>query len=518
MKENRFTLWLLSFIILLAIIGVFARIMTSLSHNEHMYIVAGIFVADNQVLYKDFGFVQTPYLPLLYGALFKWFNVKAYYLLLGKFISFFSVCLSALTLLLLTRRISREITHCLSVVALFLLNITIVDSAAEVSNYILPLTLSLVSFYIFSISLTKNPSNWFGMMVSGFLLAIATGLKLTYASVIIPYLTISVVDPLISINSTRTVKKNIVYVFLPLVAGFIVGLLPVLFLLSDVEAFVFNNLGYHTLNTQWRRITEYTGTMSLTSKINYARLIFFQADNLLLLFTIILGPLLSVNNRQMMQRIKGMRSTSAVLAFLLVLTAVATAIAPTPSFYQYFATPISFLFLLLIYSFSAISSDRPALYGRFLFMLVLFSAAYSVPLRLRQAVDLTQRNGWSGLRVHDTAMEIEAVLTENGMRNGRKIATLSPLFVIDSTFSTYSELSTGPFLYRIGDLISAEQRNHFVVSSPNTINDLLHSDPPAAILVGFEKELDDPLIAYALNNNYKKVTIAGFNGDFYVQP
>ena len=39
-----------------------------------------------------------------------------------------------------------------------------------------------------------------------------------------------------------------------------------------------------------------------------------------------------------------------------------------------------------------------------------------------------------------------------------KIATLSPLYAIEANLPIYHELATGPFLYRVGDLLRPEQR------------------------------------------------------------
>jgi hypothetical protein len=107
---------------------------------------------------------------------------------------------------------------------------------------------------------------------------------------------------------------------------------------------------------------------------------------------------------------------------------------------------------------------------------------------------------------------------DNGISTDCKIATLSPLFVIESNLPIYSELSTGPFLYRVGDLLTPEQRNRFVGTSPKSIGYLFAEDPPAAILIGFEGALDKPLVEYAIIHNYKKIDVIGFGGELYVRP
>ena len=121
-------------ILLFTLTKVFFKIMTSLDHNEHMYITASILTAQNNILYKDFAYVQMPYLPLLYGSLFKSLNITSYYLLAGKFISFLSLCFSTVLVLIQGKQVLKDINLSLSIVILFLLNPSITDLSTEVSR------------------------------------------------------------------------------------------------------------------------------------------------------------------------------------------------------------------------------------------------------------------------------------------------------------------------------------------------------------------------------------------------
>ena len=518
MKNNKFILWFLILIVLFGIVGAFAKIMSGFNHNEHMYIAAGVFVAQNKEIYKDFAYLQTPYLPLLYGNLYRFLGITSYYLLIGKLISFTFLSISSMVLFLLARRVLNDIVLSLSVVALFLLNMSIVGPATEVSNYIMPIAFSLASFYVFTISFVENQIKPFGIALAGVFLAISIGAKLTYAAMIIPFIATILFYPLVSEHSAITARKNIVYALFLFIAGIGIGLLPMFFFMSDIQSFIFNNLGYHIVNTQWRHITGFSGPMSLSSKLFYAREIYFNADNLILLLGILLGLGFSIWNPQTIRWSIKKIPIGAFLAFLLVLIAVPTALVPTPSFCQYFAMPVSFLFLLLLYSCASKSVEISTLHRILLLILVSMSVTYTGPLLIKPIVGLTHRNGWTGLMVHDASMNVRNALIDNGLGTDGKIATLSPLFVIESNLNIYPELSTGPFLYRVGDLLTAEQRNRFVGTSPKSIGELFTEDPPVAILVGYEGILDQPLVEYAIANDYKKVDVAGISGEFYIRP
>jgi hypothetical protein len=247
--------------------------MTTINHNEEKYIAASVLVTQNKTIYKDFGFDETPYLPILYSNLYKMLKIGSYYLLIVKLISFLSLCLAAMTLFFITRHVSNSIASSLSIVALFLLNMNIVGPAAQVSNYIIPLTLSLGSFYLFEISFDTNETKPFGIAIAGLLLAIAVGIRLMYATVIIPFAGVILFHLIKNKHSSIAAKRIITHVLLPFTIGVIVGLLPMLFFLSDFQSFYFNNLGFHFINGYWSQINGFSH-ISLLSKLSYIMDIF----------------------------------------------------------------------------------------------------------------------------------------------------------------------------------------------------------------------------------------------------
>jgi hypothetical protein len=484
-----------------------------------MYAAASVLVAKGQTLYQDFSYLQTPYLPLLYGGIFKMCGITSFYLLTGKLISFLFLCISLITVFLIARRVlASDIIISLSVVTLFLLNRSIVDPASEVSNYIMPLACSMLGFYIFVVSV-EDKIKPFRIALAGVIAAIAIGAKLTYASLVIPFIAIIVFHPLSEHSVAVNAKKRMTYVFFPFVAGLAIGLVPtIVFFMLDPKLFVFNNLGYHQVNAQWRQITGYEGPMSLYSKLAYAHQLFFKPDNLIIILGIMLGLGFSINRIQRIRYAFKHISVGASLVLLLVLIAIPTALAPTPSFPQYFAMPVSFLLLLLIYAIASNSLERPTLYRKLLLIQVLLTLACNGPFLLTSMSRLTYRDGWSGVYVHDVSMSIKNIVADRTTVVNHRIATLSPLFVIEANLPIYSELSTGPFLYRVGDLLNPEDRNHYVGTSPKSIADLFGKEAPVAVLVGFERELDRPLVEYAVNNSYVEVHVPEFGGKLYIRP
>jgi hypothetical protein len=117
---------------------------------------------------------------------------------------------------------------------------------------------------------------------------------------------------------------------------------------------------------------------------------------------------------------------------------------------------------------------------------------------------------WVGVSIHRISEKIRENIGEIG--NDGKVATLSPLFAVEAGLPIYKELATGPFLYRVGDLIPEDKMALTPGTSPERLHDLFEKDPPGAIFVGFEDYLDLPFIEYAEKNNYIKVE-EDFNKD-----
>jgi hypothetical protein len=85
----------------------------------------------------------------------------------------------------------------------------------------------------------------------------------------------------------------------------------------------------------------------------------------------------------------------------------------------------------------------------------------------------------------------------------------------------YDEFATGPFLYRVGDLLSVEERELYVGTSASTVGALLSGRPPAAILVGkYPGGLDEPIEEFAFTHEYQRVNLEHLPSDMrlYIAP
>jgi 4-amino-4-deoxy-L-arabinose transferase-like glycosyltransferase len=282
MRKNIVILIAIVPVFLFALLGAFARIMLMFDHNEHMYLAAALLSRQGNAQYRDFAYLQMPYLPLIYRAVYTVFQVHSSYLLVGKIASFMFTALSALAIFFIAWRTLRDLVSGLASATLFLMNITILGPAAEVSNYIAPVAFSLVSCALFLWALDRERPRTFGCVLAGIMLALAIGTKLTYATAALPFFAVA-------LFSTRVRR-----IFLPFALGLALGLLPIVLYLADFDRFLFNNLTYHAINTQWRLQTGHNEPMTLAAKLPDVRDLFLRFDTLLVLAASALGALLAI--------------------------------------------------------------------------------------------------------------------------------------------------------------------------------------------------------------------------------
>ena len=91
---------------------------------------------------------------------------------------------------------------------------------------------------------------------------------------------------------------------------------------------------------------------------------------------------------------------------------------------------------------------------------------------------------------------------------GGKILTLAPIYSLETDNKIYEEFATGPFAYRVGHLLSSDQRKKYHIISDEELFAFLEAEKPKGILVGFEGYLENALIDYAQSNNYKKIILS----------
>ena len=65
---------------------------------------------------------------------------------------------------------------------------------------------------------------------------------------------------------------------------------------------------------------------------------------------------------------------------------------------------------------------------------------------------------------------------------------MGPLYALEGGCSIYNELSAGPFVYRVADLLSESDRKKIKAVGLSTVNQLFENEPPSAVVLCVDTE------------------------------
>ncbi|MFX0133345.1 MAG: hypothetical protein ACFFDN_06865 [Candidatus Hodarchaeota archaeon] len=500
MNTNKLNYLIVVIIFIFLLAGIFSYMMIEPHwYDENMYISAGVLI-QNYSLYKDFAFLQMPYLPFIYGIIYK-LTGTTYYLLTAELINFFFMIISCLLILLISYKLTENLFISLGSMLLFILNQIVIYIMGYSANTILPIAFSLLGFYLYIISVSTISVKRLGIFFSGMAIALAIGTKLYYAALIPPFFIISLLYP-----KSLAFKKRIIKNLIPLSIGVLIGLLPVFYyFITDAAIFLFNNFDYHILNTVYRELEGHTMTMSLISKIHYGKRILRYPSNISLLIGILfLFMTLSTEKQNIKNNLLRFIQMENLLLVLIILLTIIAAFTPTPLWLHYFALPFPYVIILLSSWYRHLETLNKKLTNLMILCLIIASFLSSGEKLFDRLNQTFYANQWTSLKVHQIAKEIKSYIGK--IDKNQKIATLYPLYALEGGLPIYKELSTGHFIFRLGELIPEDiVYKYCYVSSPN-IYELLEKDPPKAILV--ETGKDDSykdFIKFAEEKNYEKI-------------
>ncbi len=488
----------------LLFVAVFSRIMTEeLDHDEHMYISAGALMAQGERLYTDFAYLQMPYMPCVYAAAFK-LTGTTHYLLTGRLVKVCIITVSCLLLFGVSMMLNGSKLFSFLAVLLFCLNEIMYFTMARARNHDLPLCLVLLAFLLHTASDRKSGVSSRLLFFSGLSVGFTIGVKLTYALIPFPFIAVGLMFP-----AELTFRERIRMAVAPFIAGVALALLPVLYFMmkSGVTVFMFNNLGYHHYNTLWRGLWGYQSTMTLSAKLLFSVRMLALPGNLILTALLIYLAFLFAKQLRAGAKPFSRNMFSAITTTALLLgIGLVSALLPTPSQNGYFAMPVTAAILLLIGLFSGLKDNRQLFLRCMVVALCVMSLIGGLRL-FRDSTNAVHPGRWTGNSVHAVAQNIKTAMPE--ITEDPVVATLSPLFALESGLPVYRELSTGSFMYRIAGLLTDSQQQLFHAVSETSLSTLLDARPPSVIVTGWEGTLDNAFTDYANLHGYTQI-----NGDF----
>ena len=472
-----------------------------LSHDEHQFVAGGWLLGKYGMLpYRDFPFHHLPNLLFFYAALGQLSDAPLWNARV------LSVAFAAATFTLIFQYAWRRErgaggwTMGGVAICLLLFSPLFEYTSGRAWNHALPTLLSMAAL-VAHVRAAGQPFRVRGWVWSGMLLGLAVGARATYVLAAVPFLVYAIY------SQPRGFRLQPAVAF---VVGLAIGLLPsgVLFGIAPRQ-FVYGNLTYQLLNTQYRQALGTTGGMDLAGKLAYLQEEVFSDPAQSLLFGSFLVVLAAAARRSRRSPLAGAREfwlASGVAVFLGL-----SAFVPTPSWVQYFYAPVPFVaFGLAIYLVEVGPGLRVGKLIAGLLVVGMVMLRMEAVRSLRQIFD---PQAWVPAQVHRLGVEVSERTGEG------TLLSLAPIVAIEGGLEFYPELVGGSFDWRVARSMSSERRVVYGLMEPEDLVVALEDRPPAGILAGLESEnegfspnemggLELPLETIAELNGYRPEAIS----------
>ncbi len=486
-------------ILLTLSLAMLANSMTKpLGHDEQMYCTAGVLLAQGRMIYRDFSYVaQMPYHPLLCAALFRILNTT-HYLLAGRILSVICDILAAVCIV----GIYRHVFGCFPISAMFLglaaavlyVFNPLVDYANGFAwNHDLVILFVLFSFWLFISTDFKRKSKYLSIAAIGALLTFASCMRITTALVQLLFFAFLLA------KGADSIKQRFKTALPFLTATAVVLIWPVWVIILAPRPFFLNLFWIPKLNSEWLH--------QIGMVYNKFDLVFASLTTPGYLVLIIMAAYLCVTVVWQRRKLTISNAGNLLLAALLPAMFFIIALIPPTMWKQYLAMPVPFLIIGAAYPLLYLRklADKTAGSRHFNMACIVISACMvvavaSLPVVLHRIPKLFNSQNWVPLRLHKVSEDIA-----ERTKSPKLILTLAPLYALEGGCDIYTQFSSGPFVYRIADRLSAWNLDLTHTAGPGTLKKLLEKSPPSAVIVGVEPQfLEAPLFQTAVKPDWHR--------------
>jgi 4-amino-4-deoxy-L-arabinose transferase-like glycosyltransferase len=475
-----------------------------LSHDEHQHVAAGALIAREGLLpYRDFAHFHTPYLPFVYALIFRFTD---HLLTSARLLSVF--CATAILGVIgsiayhLFRNRGRmfAIAVCFASVLLASMARLFTETSGHAWNHEPSLILVLFAFLALIAGVRSSSIGW--LAASGALLGLGIGMRITYAPLVAPFGLALLLYP-----SSFQWRWGRVLSF---GSGLLLGLAGIFCLSAAVpEQALFDNFGFAKANIDYRLSTGEPRTMTLPTKLRFFFKLIIRPNAALFLAGLVpvIAAFLANWNTGRSLRFE-LRLILLLLPFLLI-----GSFAPSPLFDQYFYPLVPFLLVAGLYGYASIPQEST--WFRCTTLAAATCLILSVTMGFRGYEDFREffiASEWHGMKLRKRVREIRTLPQEG------KILTLAPIYPLEAGRSIYPSFSTGPIAWRVSPFIDPAKALRLGITTPATLENMLNAEPPAAVLVGFDKTGEELLLAYASQRGYARRFLPDKNQLWIRQP
>lgn len=479
-------------ILLLLFVRALAR---DLNHDEEQFIAPAVLLLRAGLLpYRDYPCFHSPDLIYVFAAIF---STTSHFLLAAR--CFNASCAALLLLLLFAFTVRRfragpEVGWLvgLGFVLILSLNPFFRFTAGLAWNHDLPVLATVTAFLAF-LGAGKGGRPWLWLAVCGGCVGLAIGTRLSFAPLVAPFALATLLFPL------RGRKR--IFGLSIFGSGVAAALLPVAWIFwAAPRQFIFDNFTYNsTINLLYRQSTM-PHKIAFWNQLICPFQFFLSSPADILL---IAGFIFFAVRPWWRSGWSGWRNDREISVLLLLLPFLFIGSwAPTPSYPQYYYPFVPFF---LLGNIIGLARERP-LRPRTLWLLslaVIVSLLETIP-SLPNPKGLLQPSTWPVFAAHEKAEAI-ATLVPRG-----RVLTLAPLFPLEGGRQIYEGFATGPFAWRTASFVAPRSRAALGFVAPVDLDRFLATDPPAAILTGFERsEFEGPFLKYASRHGYLSHPLPG---------
>ncbi|MES2571389.1 MAG: glycosyltransferase family 39 protein [Verrucomicrobiota bacterium] len=461
----------------------------SLSHDEHQHIAAGVlFSRDGLLPYRDFSYFHLPYLVYLYGLLFQFSD---HYLLVSRLFSVLCAALTGGTIfaaawrLFPQRTMGQRLAIGIAGIGVLLSTPVFYDTVGHSWNQEPSVLLALLGFLCHYNALEqKQPGK--RLFLSGILIGLAIGIRVTFAPLVLPF----AVMLWLRGPSARERWRQL----LSFGSGIALALLPAAWAcFSGPAGFVFGNVEFPKVNIEYRFATGEPRTMTLATKLRFFFKLVMRPN-----WVLFHGFLIVALTVWFRSRVPFFALPRLFLFLLLTIPFLLLGgLAPSPSFDQYFYPLAPFLVVGILSLFAVIPPGVS--WSLWMWRVAASLAIFSVIFAGRRYHDLgklLQPQLWNPSRLH-----LEATQLRRLVPTGR-VLTLAPTLPLEAGLQIHPEFTTGPFAWRVAPYVAKDRHALLRILAAENLTKRMEDDPPAAVLLGFEKRWEEPLARYARSHGY----------------
>ena len=472
-------------IVLLLFVRAMAR---ELNHDEHQFVAPPVLLLRDGLLpYRDYPCFHMPNLVLVYAAIFA---TTPRLLLAARCFNAFCAALLLLLIFAIAARRFRAMQEMRWMIALWFVLLLSLNpffrfTAGRAWNHDLAVLTSVAAFAaVLHAEKSKQGRLWIG--ASGVLLGIAIGTRLSFAPLLAPFAALVLLFPVRGLRRISCLTS--------LTIGLGIALLPtaLLFFVAPSQ-FLFGNFTYNSILNPLYHQSTVPGEFALLKKLAFPMQELLKSPCDLALAVGFIYFALRPWWRAGWRNIAGHRETVAlgfILPFLLL-----GSLAATPSHRQYYYPLVPFLLLGNIYGIAREGEWRAR--TSWLIAATLFASLLETIPDLPYTQTILQPAQWPVFTVHTKAEQIREFLVEG------RVLTLAPIFPLEANLQVYPELASGPFAWRTAAFVDKRIQSGYHLLGPTNLEQFLQSDPPVAILTGFEHhEIELPLVTYAKAHRY----------------